>query len=166
MNTQLLIQQLKQLPRVGQGGDASKFQTSDEKAAARGQSIQGGDTSLLDTAALTAAGKLMQELNGYARDLTTLLSMTITPVEQLNKALGTTTIRSKAIFDNFRLHNKTLRDINISDTQRIQQAEALGKIIPGQTANFSKQSDILQNTLDFQTQAVVQSAHASGRGDD
>ncbi len=85
MNTQLLIQQLKQLPRVGQGGDASKFQTSAEKAAAAGQSTQGSDTSLIDTAALTAAGKLMEELNGYARDLTTLLSMTIKPVEQLNK---------------------------------------------------------------------------------
>ena len=97
----------------------------------------------------------MQELNGYARDLTTLLSMTIKPVEQLNKALGTTTIQSKAIFDNFRAQNKTLRDINISDTQRIQQAIALGKIIPGQTANLSEAKDILQNTLDFQTQAVV-----------
>ena len=155
MNTQLLIQQLKQLPRVGQGGDASKFQTSDEKAAASGDSPQGGNTSFIDVPTLTAASKLMQELNGYARDLTTLLSMTIKPVEQLNKALGTTTIQSKAIFDNFRDQNKALRDINISDTQRIQQAIALGKIIPGQTANFSEQSYILQNTLDFQTQAVV-----------
>lgn len=155
MNTQLLIQQLKQLPRVGQGGD-DRFQTSGERAAAAGQSTQGSDTSLIDTAGLTAAGKLMQELNGYATQFTNLLSMTIKPVEQLNKALGTTTIQSKAIFDNFRAQNETLRSINISDTQRIQQAEALGKIIPGQTANFSAQSDILQNTLDFQTQAVVQ----------
>lgn len=156
MNTQLLIQQLKQLPRVGQSGDASKFQTSEEKAAARGQSTQGVGTALIDTAVLTTANALLTELNDNATKFTNLLSLTIKPVEQLNKALGTTTIQSKAIFDNFRLHNETLRSINISDTQRIQQAEALGKIIPGQTANFSKQSDILQNTLDFQTQAVVQ----------
>jgi hypothetical protein len=139
MNTQLLIQQLKQLPRVGQGGDASKFQTSGEKAAASGESPQGGDTSFIAVPTLTAASKLMQELNGYARDLTTLLSMTIKPVEQLNKALGTTTIQSKLIFDNFRNQNKALRDINISDTQRIKQAEALGKIIPGQLSNLSEQ---------------------------
>jgi len=153
MNTQLLIQQLKQLPRVGQGGDDRLSQTPGERAAATGKSTQGGDTALIDTAGLTLAGKLMQELNGYASQFTNLLSLTIKPVEQLNKALGTTTIQSKAIFDNFRAQNETLRSINISDTQRIQQAEALGKIIPGQTANLSA---LNREILDFQTQAVVQ----------
>jgi hypothetical protein len=156
MNTQLLIQQLKQLPRVGQGGDDRVSKTSSEKTAETGQSTQGVDTTFIDVPALTAASKVMQELNGYARDLTTLLSMTIKPVEQLNKALGTTTIQSKLIFDNFRNQNKALREINISDTQRIKQAEVLGKIIPGQLSNLSALEGTYSEILNFQTQAVVQ----------
>ena len=150
MNQQLSIQQLKQLPRVGRADD--KFKKSNE----RNPGSDPVDTSSIPTAAaLTAANALMKQLNGYATELTDLLTLTIKPVEQLNKTLGTSTIQSKAIFDNFRAQNKQLRELNISDTQRIQQATALGKILPGQTANFSATNDILQNTLDFQTEAVV-----------
>ena len=156
MNEQLSIQRLKQLPRVGQGGDASKFQTREERAAAAGLDPVGGNSAIIDTAKLTIAGKLMQELNTQASSLTTLLSLTVGSVERLNKSLGTTSAQSKAIFDNFRIQNEALRDINISDTQRIKQAEVLATIIPGQLSNLSALEGASREILDFQTQAVVQ----------
>jgi hypothetical protein len=139
MNEQLFIQWLKRLPRVGQGlsGDQNKRAATRAGAAANGDQTDLGE-STISIVGLTTAKLGIDALTNEFNKATTAAAGLLQPIEQFNKALGTSTKLSAEILTPSRIQNELLEGQNISHQSILNNAINFSKLLPGQARNIQK----------------------------
>jgi hypothetical protein len=138
MNEQLFIQWLKRLPRVGQGlsEEQNKLAQNRAEGSAGEQTGIGGTT--ISIVGLTAAAKGIDVLTSKFNETAAAASGLLQPIEQFNKALGTSTKLSAQILTPSHDQSKLLKDQNISQQSILQNAINFSKLLPGQARNIQK----------------------------
>jgi len=138
MNEQLFIQWLKRLPRVGQGLSQGQNKRAEERAgtAANGEQTIGETT--ISIVGLTAAKLGIDALTTEFTKATTAASGLLEPIEQFNKALGTSTKLSAEILTPSQEQLKLLDGQNISHQSILNNAINFSKLLPGQARNIQK----------------------------
>ena len=141
MNEQLFIQWLKRLPRVGQSNDLGKDQNNRGQNRAEGPA---GDSEIGETTiklfGLTAAAKGIDVLTTGFTQAANAASGLLQPIEQFNKALGTSTKLSAEILKPSDEQSELLKAQNISQQSILQNAINFSKLLPGQARNIQKSS--------------------------
>jgi hypothetical protein len=148
MDNLITIHQLKQLPRVGQADDRFKDKSSTNAPGSSPLS------SALEIGVITAASKLVTELNAQISGLNNLLAVTIKPIEDLNAAFGITSQMSQQIFKLNQDTYKTLLDQNIANSTILKQQRQLNSILPGQVSNLVRATGASSNLVKSQTELV------------
>lgn len=163
MNKHLLIQHLKQLPRVSQ------------KEATTLESIKEGINELqemfrlkekAESVAAQAVASLSQtalsEVTEKATDLVNAFNTVLSPIEKMNRTLGTSTIVSSQIFRNFQNIAESAEGSLLSQKEFFNAAADLNALLPGTTALFSRQTDLTNEILDIQTRTNEQLGVGAG----
>ena len=139
MNEQLFIQWLKQFPRVGGdlSGDQNKLAATRAGAAASGEQTEKGGITI-SIVGLTTAKLGIDALTTEFNKATTAAAGLLQPIEQFNKALGTSTKLSAEILTPSRIQKDLLKDQNISHQSILNNAINFSKLLPGQARNIQK----------------------------
>lgn len=141
MNEQLFIQWLKRFPRVGQGLSGDQYKRAETRAGADGTADQTdlGETTI-SIVGLTAAKVGIDALTTEFNKATAAASGLLQPIEQFNKALGTSTKLSAEILTPSDRQNELLKGQNISQQSILNNAINFSKLLPGQARNIQKSS--------------------------
>ena len=134
MNEHLLIRQLKQLPRVEQ---LSNDQLNRGANSATDEQTE-KDSISISIVGLTAAKVGIDALTTEFTKATTAASGLLQPIEQFNKALGTSTKLSAQILTPSQTQADLLKDQNISHQSILNNAINFSKLLPGQARNIQK----------------------------
>ena len=138
MNEQLFIQWLKRLPRVGQlSQDQNKLAEKMAGTTANGELTEFGKTTI-SIVGLTAAAIGIDALTTEFNKATTAAAGLLQPIEQFNKALGTSTKLSAEILTPSDEQLRLLKDQNISQQSILTNAINFSKLLPGQARNIQK----------------------------
>jgi hypothetical protein len=138
MNEQLFIQWLKRLPRVGQlSQDQNKLAEKMAGTTANGELTEFGEATI-KLFGLTAAKIGIDALTTEFTKATTAASGLLQPIEQFNKALGTSTVLSAQILTPSKEQLKLLDGQNISQQSILNNAINFSKLLPGQARNIQK----------------------------
>jgi hypothetical protein len=139
MNEQLFIQWLKRLPRVGTDLNRAQNKLAADLAGTTANSEQtekGGIT--ISIVGLTTAKLGIDALTTEFNKATTAAAGLLQPIEQFNKALGTSTKLSAEILTPSRIQKDLLKDQNISHQSILNNAINFSKLLPGQARNIQK----------------------------
>ena len=137
MNEQLFIQWLKRLPRVGQLSNDQNKRAAGRADTGKGEPTELGETTI-SLVGLTLAANGIQVLTNKFNKATTAAAGLLEPIEQFNKALGTSTKLSAQILTPSDKQNELLKDQNISQQSILNNAINFSKLLPGQARNIQK----------------------------
>ena len=137
MNEQLFIQWIKRLPRVGQSHSQNQNKLAETLATNNGEQTDIGGTTI-SLVGLTAAKVGIDALTTEFTKATTAASGLLQPIEQFNKALGTSTKLSAQILTPSETQAKLLEGQNISHQSILNNAINFSKLLPGQARNIQK----------------------------
>lgn len=137
MNEQLFIQWLKQLPRVGQGLSEEQLKKGKDLANNTSTDKEIGTTTI-SLIGLSAAAKGIDTLTLKFNETAKAASGLLQPIEQFNKALGTSTKLSAQILTPSERQKELLDGQNISQQSILNNAINFSKLLPGQARNIQK----------------------------
>jgi len=167
MNEHLLIRQLKRLPRVGQLNEETLRNRIEELGLEKfADKILGPVVDSAKTAAGQIIGSLSKDalegLLAEGKAVVNTFNSVLSPIEDMNSSLGTSTIVTSAIFKNFQDIAKTQIDSFLIAQDFFESAKDLNTLLPGTTALFSMQTELGKEILDIQTKSTEQLGVQSG----